>query len=941
MTVKLYIAPDYSKANENAENGGIRRVVEAQVEHLPKFDVEVVHNPEDAQVIMNHGAMLVERPGIPMVSVSHGMYWSRQPWGTDFQDVNAGVVENMHHSVAQTAPSEWVARAIRRGGFWYPEVVYHGVDADKFLPGKVNKGYVLWNKARADFVSDPRDLVNLSLQMDDTQFVSTIGINTKNATIIGAIPHAQMKKFVSEAGVYLCTARETFGIGTLEAMAYGVPVAGWDWGGQSEIIIQGETGYLAPYGDYKALEECVRLCLAERDRLSSNCIDDVRARWKWEPRIEQYANIVKRVYEEYSKPIPKVSVIITAYHLDKYLPQCIESVQAQTMKDFECLVVDDAPSLDTKAIVAKYKKDKRIKYTPVPANKGLCGARNFGFENSKGRYVRHLDADDFLAPECLAIESQALDDNPGIHITYGHLGMVDLNGKVDMEGNEPKRYGWPPDSYSWFQQMAHLNQIPSCAMARRDVYKKSGGYRKRMKRNEDAEFWCRVTSLGFRAAKATQAVTYYHRMRDDSKGATEWKVEGAEPDWTSWFPWRVGGTDYRSAIDKIRSTGGEHPKPLIVPFGAQGNPPQPLKFWYVHDYSNPVVSVIVTCGPGHKEYLIDALDSIQAQTYPDWECIVVNDSGEKWGKEIMGAPWAKVVDTKGKEGASAARNLGFTYARGRFIVWLDADDYWTPWFLEKMVSSAEKNDGVIFSDIIMLTEQREYKIYRYREFECDKIPFSMMYPGSSVLFPRKVVERLIEEQGGWDTRIPGMEDWDYQIATHNLGVCAYHIDEPLFVYRMYSSTKREVDHVKIKEIVDYVDQKWKPYRSGVKIMGCGCGAKVAPATLPESFLTSSGEFVHQGITIQSTATPAGQMVMVEYTGPLTESFSIRSRVVRDISYRFGNNNYDRQKPVLVQDFIFLSGLTDGNGDSMYRAVGSGIPIDQNNPADFIGQPISA
>jgi hypothetical protein len=293
------------------------------------------------------------------------------------------------------------------------------------------------------------------------------------------------------------------------------------------------------------------------------------------------------------------------------------------------------------------------------------------------------------------------------------------------------------------------------------------------------------------------------------------------------------------------------------------------------------------------------------------------------------------------QGAAAARNKGFHYARGKYIVWLDADDFWTPWYLERMVSAAEKNNGVIDPDLIMLTPGQEYKIYRYGEFDCEKIPFGMLYPGSSVLFPRNIVEKILEFQGGWDVDMPGMEDWGYQIATHALGFCAYHVTEPLFVYRMYSSTKREVDHAKIKEIVDYVDKKWKPYRSGVTRMGCGCGPKTPPATLPESFLTSSGEFIHQGLAYQSTSAPEGQMIMVEYVGPLMESFSIRSRIVRDISYRFGNNEYDRQKAVLVQDFVFLTGLTDANGDPMYRAVGSGIPIDENNPADFVGHPINA
>jgi glycosyltransferase involved in cell wall biosynthesis len=125
--------------------------------------------------------------------------------------------------------------------------------------------------------------------LPNVRFVSTFGERTNNVMIVDAMPHEQMRPLVQRAAVYLATARETFGIGTLEALAAGVPVAGWRYGGQEEIIVEGETGYLAPYGDYEALAVAVSRCLDDRDRLSQNCLRDARARWGWQPRIAQYA----------------------------------------------------------------------------------------------------------------------------------------------------------------------------------------------------------------------------------------------------------------------------------------------------------------------------------------------------------------------------------------------------------------------------------------------------------------------------------------------------------------------------------------------------------------------------------------------------------------------------------------------------------------------------
>lgn len=933
--MKVFISP--------IANDGILRVIEAQIKYLPQFGVDVTHNINEADIIVNHGTDLHEHIGVPSISINHGLYWSRQKWGDGFMDVNRMVVENMRHAAAHTAPSEWVSRAIRRGGYWYPEVVYHGIDSKNFTPSKERGNYVAWAKARADFVSDPNDVMRIAPHLPNREFRSTIGHGSSNLKIVGVLPHQKLKDFLSGAGVYLSTARETFGIATLEALAYGVPVCGWDWGGNSEIIIQGQTGYLAPPGDYKALAECIERCFTERDRLSRNAIEDARTRWKWEPRIEQYANIFKRVYARfYESNAPKVSVIVTAYNLDVFLPQCLDTIGAQTFTEFECIVVDDANLPSTKQIVSEYaQRDNRFRYLATPQNLGLPGSRNFGVQNTNGQYVRHVDADDFLAHNALELEATALDKDRGIDIAYGHIEQVRTDGTQFLQNGIPLRSGWPEDKFQWSYQMAHMNQLPSCVMARREVYERSGGYRVRMSRQEDAEFWCRVTSLGFRAAKITQAVTYYHRERHDSKGALEWNQQGAEPDWTAWFPWRWGGHDYNSGMDAIHKRGDRPKNTYLVPFGVQGPTPQGLRFWYIHDHAYPVISIIVTVGPGHKKYLIDALDSIQAQTYPDWECVVVNDTGEKWEPDIMGAPWAKVVNMDGNQGAAAARNEGYKHISpsSKFVVWMDADDYWLPWFLERMVNYGEHNKGVIYSDII-LDDNGKYSVNRYQpEFDSTRVINDYQYSGSSVLISREIVEAVMDFQGGWDEKIPGQEDFDWQIAVHHLGFCAYHIHEPLFVYRTHTTTKREKDYNKQDETFAYIDRKWSVYRTGEKQIMCGCAPpKPPPSNMPSSLLTSSGNFKADSVMLVSDPDSKQSMVMMEYLGA-EQKYTINSRVSR-INYQFGDNEHRRVRPVFFDDANFLLSLNKA-GMPEFRMLNTVAVPDTHDPASFLGHPIEA
>src|SRR6187549_234468 len=422
--MRVFINPIYNSPDK--ADGGIRRVSEAMVKYLPSFGWDVTSTPDDADLIVNHGAGLVERPGVPMISHNHGLMWSSYSFGTWGDDVNKHVVECMAHAEAVTAPSRWVSQAISRGMLITPEVIYHGVDAADWAHDLPTLGYVLWNKARADQVSDPRDMQDVAALLPDVPFLSTFGRQSQNVHLTGALPYDQMRAMVQQAGVYLATARETFGIGTLEAMAAGVPVAGWRYGGQEEIIIEGETGYLAEYGDYDGLAACIRRCLHERDRLSANCIADVQSRWGWKDKIAQYAALYTRTHQAYHQARPKVSVVVTTHNLARYLPDALASMQAQTLQDYECVVVDDLSTDNPKALVPK---DKRFRYLRTPSNLKLSGARNYGWQHAKGRYILFLDADDMLTPNALDLLSGALDQQPGVHVAFGHLDTMNEQGQ--------------------------------------------------------------------------------------------------------------------------------------------------------------------------------------------------------------------------------------------------------------------------------------------------------------------------------------------------------------------------------------------------------------------------------------------------------------------------------------------------------------------------------
>lgn len=919
--LKVFIAPTFHNA-DRAE-GGIRRVSEALWRYLPQFGVTPVDNPLEADLLNCHGASRFDRLGVPLVASNHGLYWDDYPWAAWAHDTNRQVVDLLARAQAVTAPSKWVAQAITRGMLITPTVIYHGVDPDEWAHSEPAGNYVLWNKARSDPVSNPGDMQTLALAMPDVRFVTTIGQPFGNVEVCGVLPSEEMKPLIQRAGVYLATARETMGIGTLEALACGVPVAGWDYGGQSEIILDGQTGYLAPYGDYKALVVAVRRCLADRERLGRNAIDDVRARWLWPDKVEQYAALFKQVAAVWNTPRPKVSVIVTCHNLAQYLPDALRSVQAQTMPDWECIVVDDASSDNTAEVVERGSWDARIVYRRTPENLKLSGARNFGFSHARGKYVIYLDADDQLAPDALATLSAALDADPGLHIASGHLDTVN-----DAGGDRQRSSGWPVPAFDFHQQLAHMNQMTYSAMLRREVLERGGGYRRRAWRAEDAEMWCRLTSFGFRAAKVTEAATLVYRWRSDSKSQQEMHAHpDRDGDWTAWFPWRLAGTGKEGSA--LIKRGARTPAPL-TPWGAQGEPPPGTRFWPVPHHQSPLVSVIIPVGPGHEKTVIDAVESVMGQTFRSWEVIVVNDTGAPWPEgfdsPVCGAPYAQVLQpgkVREPRGAGAARNAGASIARGHVLVFLDADDILLPEFLSATVPEWQRTGRLIYTDYLVSRGQATQppEQYETEDWECSRYVeregkpqlvgvLNRMQHAVTCLVPRQAFDAC----GGMSADMEGWEDWDFFIRLAATGLCSVRVARPLFLYRVQHGRRRAHSQANNDALRRRLYDTWRPYYQGENEMPCGSCPDGAAYTPPPASFAGGDD------------TPA-DAVLVDYLGNQVGTFTVVGQATGS-QYRFGATEQHVRKYVRAGDVEGLLAINI-SGQPQFKLASAPLIAPQN------------
>lgn len=133
---------------------------------------------------------------------------------------------------------------------------------------------------------------------------------------------------------------------------------------------------------------------------------------------------------------PKVSVIISAYNMAAYTAQAIESVLAQTFKDYELIVVDDGSTDNTRAVVNKYGEKVRYFYKK---NGGVASARNYGLGLSRGQYIALLDCDDLWLPDKLAETMKGFINNTGLVYTNGYF--IDSLGMITGSYQAPKISG--------------------------------------------------------------------------------------------------------------------------------------------------------------------------------------------------------------------------------------------------------------------------------------------------------------------------------------------------------------------------------------------------------------------------------------------------------------------------------------------------------------------
>jgi glycosyltransferase involved in cell wall biosynthesis len=199
---------------------------------------------------------------------------------------------------------------------------------------------------------------------------------------------------------------------------------------------------------------------------------------------------------------PAVSVVIPCYNLGAYIGQTIASVRAQTMRDFEIVIVDDGSTDEATIRILDRLSPSDIRLIRTE-NRGLSAARNTGIRASRGRFLCCLDSDDLLEPSCLGKCVAALDADPGLgFVSFGYRMFGGEEGEIR------------PGALSLLDFLV-TNCSPPSAPFRREAWERAGGYDESFRGYEDWDFWIGVLEAGYRC-RVLDEVLFSYRVRPDS-----------------------------------------------------------------------------------------------------------------------------------------------------------------------------------------------------------------------------------------------------------------------------------------------------------------------------------------------------------------------------------------------------------------------------------------
>ena len=197
---------------------------------------------------------------------------------------------------------------------------------------------------------------------------------------------------------------------------------------------------------------------------------------------------------------PLISIIVPCYNQARYMRETLDSIKAQTLKSWECVIVNDGSTDNSLEIANGYaERDGRYIVVDKP-NGGLADARNAGIRASHGKYILPLDSDDLIDPTYTEKAIDYLEKHPDVTLVYC---------RANYFGDSNEEWILPEYNY---EEMMFGNQIFCSCVYRREDYDKTVGYNTNMKKGwEDWDFLLSLLNKDSKVYRIPEILFFYRK----------------------------------------------------------------------------------------------------------------------------------------------------------------------------------------------------------------------------------------------------------------------------------------------------------------------------------------------------------------------------------------------------------------------------------------------
>ena len=408
---------------------------------------------------------------------------------------------------------------------------------------------------------------------------------------------------------------------------------------------------------------------------------------------------------------PQISVIIPVFNVEKFLPQCLDSVTEQNFADIEIICIDDGSTDKSPEILSRYAdRDPRIRIISR-TNGGLSAARNAGLKIARGKYIFFIDSDDWIEPNTLE-KLFATAESTGADLTCVHFRAFaetendkrQANGKQSyFDQSEQTPEGCRPLS----DNPLKIHVVVNGKLHKKSIIEKFSLSFPHERLIHEDEYWAWAYGIHCQSYSYLPDPLYHYRIHRNSITGTE-KNSPRPLDiidinlltaeeirrcgrLAQYLP-QLENIFNRHLTSALLKSGAEHYGEARRKMAGYLQIPSISKQFKENisalaeaEIPLSVIIAVYNTAP----WLACCLDSLLAQSTDLFEIICINDGSTDESPEILSRYAARdsrirIINQQNR-GLPAARNTGLAAARGKYVTFVDSDDWVEPQTMEKIL----------------------------------------------------------------------------------------------------------------------------------------------------------------------------------------------------------------------------------------------------------------